>query len=319
MKIAKVIRDIYENHLSRFARLEVEVKDLLKPKTEEKGWFFLSRVKTLESFALKIETGRVAKPDAMEDFVGGTIVVPTLSDVEKAEHLVYSLFDKHQRRPSDDASTHKPAYSFVFDDLRLYVKRRPPSSGVDPENDGAVFEVQIKTILQHAWSVATHDLIYKTDSVSWPRERIAFQVKAMLEHAEVAITEANRLADAPGVAKRDERTSEVLQTIEALTSIWGRDRLPNDVKRLAESLVDVLKVGGLRAKDLWQVIDDEKRRIGVLPSDLSPYSFAVQALSRHAKFEENFKCSSARTNIVVHKDMDMPTWVAGGHKRVIRL
>jgi hypothetical protein len=48
---------------------------MLKPLVEQKGWFFTWRLKELESFALKIETGRVSNPVALEDFFACTIVL----------------------------------------------------------------------------------------------------------------------------------------------------------------------------------------------------------------------------------------------------
>jgi ppGpp synthetase/RelA/SpoT-type nucleotidyltranferase len=195
MKIIKQLRDLYQASSIKYERLAVEVRETLKPRVEVAGWFFLSRLKDLESFALKVETGRVPDPNQMEDFYACTIVVPTILQIDDAEQLVRSLYDFHERRPAADTTTSKASSSFAFDDLRLYVNRRSLGSGKDPELDGLIFEVQVKTILQHAWSTATHDLIYKTDTVSWPRERIAYQVKAMLEHAEVAIAEANRISE----------------------------------------------------------------------------------------------------------------------------
>lgn len=239
MKIVNQIRNIHDESKDRYARLSQEVRDILKPRVEDNGWFFLSRVKTLESFALKIETGRVSDPAKLEDFFACTIVVPTMQQIRQAEDMVRPLYDFVSRRPEDDALTHKDSSNFVFDDLRLYMARRPLASGKEPDLDGLVFEIQIKTTLQHAWAIATHDLIYKSGTVSWPRERIAFQVKAMLEHAEIAIAEANRLADTPGIAKMNTKTGSVIKLIEKIETIWPSDQLPQDIRRLAEILYDL--------------------------------------------------------------------------------
>ena len=318
MKIVKRLRDIHQDCLPRYRTLSEEVKGLLKPKAEERDWFFLSRLKGLESFALKVEAGRVADPKNLEDFFACTIVVPTMAQIEEAERIVLDLFDLSERRPPDSDITHKSPSSFAFDDLRLYVGRRAAASGRHPELDGTVFEVQIKTILQHAWSVATHDLIYKTNTVSWPRERIAFQVKAMLEHAEVAIAEANRLADAPAVAKRDKQTIAILKLIQQLRQVWSEDRLPADVKRLAETIFDILRASDLDAGRLGEVIDAEKQRLGLLPADLSPYAFTLQALSHFpdTNFEYKFKRRHVRTTIFVHSGMDLPSWMTKPHPRI---
>lgn len=321
MKIVKRVRDIYEECRGRFEVLASEVRETLKPHGEECGWFFQSRVKTLESFALKIETGRVPDPACMEDFFACTIVVPTMAQIDSAEQLVLSLYDLRTRKPADDGVTHKASSSFMFDDLRLYVARRTLVTGQHPELDGIVFEVQIKTILQHAWSVATHDLIYKTDTVSWPRERIAFQVKAMLEHAEVAIAEANRLADTPAVAKRDGKTAGALHIIDQVNRIWSRERLPGDVKRLAETILEVLRASDLAAEEFPEVIAAEKRRLGLIPADLSPYALTVQALAnnRDIAFEEKFKRRHIRTKLVIHNGMELPDWMRAEHSRILNL
>ncbi|GAB5338297.1 hypothetical protein [Pseudomonas poae] len=321
MKIVKSVRDIYADCVPRYELLETEVKQILKPLAEDRGWFFVSRLKGLESFALKIETGRVSVPHSMEDFFACTIVVPTLSQIEQAEELILASYDHSQRRPQNDSVTHKASSSFAFDDLRLYVSRRPLASGKNSELDGMVFEIQIKTVLQHAWSVATHDLIYKSNTVSWPLERIAFQVKAMLEHAEVAIAEANRLADAPAVSRRDHKTVGTLLLIEHIRNIWSSDRLPADIKRLAETIFSVIKTCDLEPEDFQELIMSEKLRLGVLPTDLSPYAFTVQALAhkQDLDFEHKISRRHIRNTVVIHSGMTLPAWMLVEHPKILNL
>ena len=321
MKIVKALRDIHHECLPNYEILAEEVVGLLKGKVEGRRWFFYSRLKSLESFALKVESGRVHDPRHLEDFFACTIVVATTVQINEAEKLVLEHFDLSDRRPQDDFFTRKASSSFAFDDLRLYVARRPLAGGRRPDLDGLVFEVQINTILQHAWSRATHDLIYKSNTISWPLERIAYQVKAMLEHAEVAISEANRLADAAGVSKQDRQTASVSQLIEKLRNTWGNERLPEDVKRLAEALLALFRAADMRIDRFDDIIDAERRRTGLLPQDLSPYAFALQAVANFDMegFRRKFNRGHIRTSVLVHADMDLPDWMLDEHPRIVRV
>ncbi len=322
MKIAKDIRDTYNAVHGDYERLSEEVRTKLEPEVSAKGWFFISRIKEQQSFALKIETGRVDDPRRMEDFFACTIVVPTVSQVSEAEALLEAIYPVEKRRPSQDETTHKKASDFVFDDLRLYLKRGPSETGRNDDLEGLVFEVQIKTILQYAWGIASHDLIYKTDNVSWPKERIAFQVKAMLEHAEIAIAEAERLADSPAISKKDRDTASTLEIIQVLHAFWNADRLPRDIKRLAESIRGVLNVCDVRPNQLLTVLNSEKARIGVLPTNLSPYAFLVQALAHSEGMDFQARLASGknrRTKIFVHNDMDLPDWMSDPNEKIVRI
>ena len=210
----------------------------------------------------------------------------------------------------------------MFDDLRLYVARRPSVSGKDPDLDGVVFEVQIKTILQHAWSVATHDIIYKTDTVSWPLERIAFQVKAMLEHAEISVSEAKVLARAPSVAKEDQQTRDILEVIGHVRGLWPEDLLPRDVRRLAFSVLALLHLCGISVERFPDIVGREIRRVGGVPRELSPYAFTVQALAQSSlvDFRGALERDAAQAQVVViHNGMDVPGWMREGHPRVLDL
>ena len=321
MKIVNTIRRIYDDNKPLYKQLEKEVKETLKPTVETKNWFFLSRVKELESFALKIETGRVPDPGKMEDFLACTIVVPAMAEITQAEQFIVQNYSLQKRRPRTNGYTPTPSSNFRFDDLRLYVTRQPPASGKHPELNDILFEVQIKTILQHAWGLATHDLIYKSNTISWPRERIAFQVKAMLEHAEVAIEGANQLAEMSAVAKQDSRTSNISSLMEHIRGIWPQEGLPEDAKRLAENISKILRGCGLDIDQFPEIIEAERQRVSFVPVDLSPYSFTVQALaqSQSINFQHKFNQESSQIRIVIHRGMELPTWMLESHPRILDL
>ncbi|MDA8416135.1 MAG: hypothetical protein M0Z78_03510 [Betaproteobacteria bacterium] len=322
MKIAKGIRTAYNLAKGAYEKLSAEVCAKLEPEVKSKGWFFIHRLKEQESFALKIETGRVDDPQRMEDFFACTIVVPTVAHVSEAERFLETIYQVERRRPPHDETTHKKASDFVFDDLRLYLKRGASETGRNDDLEGLVFEVQIKTILQYAWGIASHDLIYKTDNVSWPKERIAFQIKAMLEHAEIVIAEAEGLADSPSISKKDQDTADTLEIIGVLRGFWAADRLPRDIKRLAESIRGVLKTCDVQGDQLNTLLTKERSRIGVLPANLSPYAFLIQALAYSRELDFQAKITNGRnrrTKILVHDDMDLPVWMREPNEKIIRV
>jgi ppGpp synthetase/RelA/SpoT-type nucleotidyltranferase len=168
MKIPASVRALYEDQKGTNERLRKTVDERMRGIKKER-WHYESRVKELASFALKVESGRFKSPRSLEDFFACTLVVANAREIDEAEQLMRDSFAVERRKPELAGRTHKAANQFPFDDLRLYVSL-PVGPAVPPSDlNGVVFEVQIKTFLQHAWSIATHELVYKTDDVNWSK------------------------------------------------------------------------------------------------------------------------------------------------------
>jgi ppGpp synthetase/RelA/SpoT-type nucleotidyltranferase len=243
-------------------------------------WFYRSRVKELESFAQKLETGRVDNPSKMEDFFACTLVVENRSSIRDAVDLVERYCEILQRRPPTTGHTHKRPESFAFDDLRLYATLKSDDmTRPNPLNE-TPFEVQIKTFLQYAWGIATHDLVYKGDKVDWARARIAFQIKAMLEHAEVSIEKAGAVAQSDALAMRDTETQQLLEVLAWVEKTWDDEVLPRDKVRLSSTLNDLIQALDIGLEDLEAAVQTETAAgRGTVSLNLSPYGIAVQALA----------------------------------------
>lgn len=282
MKIPASIRTTYEAQRDVYEALKERADQLIRSRLRP-SWHYESRVKAAESFTLKIESGRVSDPGRLEDFFASTIVVKNSSEIAAGEKIVQELFDLQYRRPEKDQRTHKPPEEFSFDDLRMYVQWKDDKASRPTQFNGILFEVQIKTFLQHAWSIATHDLIYKTDDVSWSKRRIAFQIKAMLEHAEISIQEASRLADCESLAKEDWPTFHTKQVIKLLTDVWQKEDLPEDIRRLADNIARLTKELKVSTEDLGQqLLKEQDLGRGPLTRNLSPYGVVLQTLFLHS-------------------------------------
>jgi hypothetical protein len=242
-------------------------------------WHVVTRVKTVESAAQKLQTGRASGLSSMEDLVGAMIVVPTVSDIAQAESFVGEFFVENYRRPVVGL-TAKVSSSFEFDDLRLYGTLRLDDTLPKVPYQRLTFEIQIKTFLQHAWAVATHDLIYKHDRVSWARSRVAFQVKALLEHAELSIGSIDALESSP-VVDRTGRTEGALQElIQYFSANWESDFLPQDLRRLAESVTELgRRLGVESVQDLIEMFKEAKEHYAGYPFGWDPYVVMVDYLS----------------------------------------
>jgi hypothetical protein len=236
-------------------------------------------------------------------------VVANASEIAQAEKLVRDNFTLKERRPPNVNQTHKQSNAFPFDDLRLYVTL--PENPAVPPNDllKIVFEVQTKTFLQHAWSIATHDLLYKTDDANWSKERIAYQIKAMLEHAEISIQEAEILAACTALTMEDRRTTAIKKGIAIVKSQWNKDELPDDVRRLATNIATLTDALHLEMDRLEQILNQGKtQRGGAHPANLSPYCTVVQYLftAERAKLIELLSAAGSRAKVLIPREIELP-------------
>lgn len=279
MKISTFIRNEYDRQFALNVLLKNFVDDQINNfQKTYKAWHYVSRVKEIESFALKMETGRGIDENLnLEDFFGCTIVVENYDSINTAFKSIEDHFEIVYQRPKNISHTIKSPESFIFDELRLYCKIDKTKISVQNSYSDIVFEIQIKTFLQHAWGIATHDLIYKGDILHWGMARIAYQVKAMLEHAELSIKQAGNLIQCDELNKNFEDMNKLNDILEIVKSHWEIERLPRDLKRLAENIKNLLKVIDYDLDNFKNLLEVNRLQSGH-PQNLTPYGTLVQYL-----------------------------------------
>lgn len=303
MRIPKSVRDLYDSHIEDLEALKSDVDQLLRPAAAQRRWHYESRVKELESFALKVETGRVPNPYEMEDWFAATIVVTNQSAMKNAMLLVEGELGCRisYQRPESLWLTTKPSDSFRFDELRLYV-RYPETLGARPKQYHArVFELQIKTFLGHAWGIATHESIYKSGDVCWARERIGFQTRASLEQIEGLLAGIDAVTGAVPLpsTERHDRQNEVLKILD---KHFEAERLPADRRRLAENTLGVLELGAVDPGGLDEALNSA---VGIAKLvTLSPHQVVVAALSQHVEgYVDRVRTSRGRGRILLTPEL----------------
>jgi ppGpp synthetase/RelA/SpoT-type nucleotidyltranferase len=170
-----------------------------------------SRAKATASFAEKILRKRsrynrpsgVLPPDPlirMTDLCGGRVIAQTSAHVQAMCRFIEEAFDVDWSN-SEDASRRLRPTEFGYRSVHYVVSINPEklrAAGVsvtaDPEILGLKAEVQIRTLLEHAWADIGHDMSYKTDLKIPDRIRRQFaSLAAVLEGVDRQL--ASMLAD----------------------------------------------------------------------------------------------------------------------------
>ena len=116
-------------------------------------------VKVLEDGTLKY-----SHPfEQVQDLIGVRVVVFYKQDVDVVSKIVEKYFTRIEKRevvPDSESS-----FGYVGKHFILTVPADVIADDADTSRLPKFFELQIKTLFQHAWSEANHDLAYKPENV----------------------------------------------------------------------------------------------------------------------------------------------------------
>lgn len=158
--------DWYIKNRPVYKQLANKVEILLSEMFESKGVSYhmiTSRAKTVESLQGKIAGGKYENPvEQVHDFAGVRIITYVEDEIEVICKIIEDLFEvnkEHSSNKSDDLGIDKVGYKSVHYVATLDSRRLKLPEYMKFENKS--FEIQVRTILQHAWAEIEHDRNYK--------------------------------------------------------------------------------------------------------------------------------------------------------------
>ena len=167
----------YQDNLPRFREVEQEVKEKLRQTLADAGLLVAaieSRVKGYDSLAGKLELKghKYSNLADLTDILGLRVITFYIDDVDKVASAVERLFDIDWENSVDKRKIHE-IDSFGY--LSLHYICKVPDFPYR-------FEIQMRTLLQHAWANMDHDTGYKS-GVEIPRRymRNMSRLAGMLE------------------------------------------------------------------------------------------------------------------------------------------
>lgn len=275
------------------------VRDTVLAFCDQKSFAYVGRSKSIESLAEKIDTGRFERWDQIDDLFACCVIVPSLGD--EPEVLAYLREQFQEVECRSRGATKKDPAVFRFDATRFIGRLNSSiAASASPDVLAVTFEVQIRTAFEHAWSVTTHALTYKSREVNWRHLRLAAQLRAAVEQLDQLVVGFEATAslipdqDWPEVIARREICA-------VFSELQKSDRLPPEVVpsswgRFSENLLSLIRSSSKGyPKDMPAYVSKALRLIEAevvaatpltFPRSLSLMQFCVGALARGGLFSE---------------------------------
>ncbi|MBI2837262.1 MAG: hypothetical protein HYX75_03045 [Acidobacteria bacterium] len=249
---ARTLRDVLEQVSGKLAPLAI----------------VQTRPKALSSFADKIFRKRAGHKNPVDEFTdlcGGRVIVHTPEEVKAVSKFIEDHFLIDWENSVDVSQRHRPA-EFGYRSVHYIVSFREgtfpnpivsthvPKVLYRMENPRA--EVQVRTLLEHAWADISHDFVYKAGfKVPEALERELAAVAALLENA-------------------DNSFSRVVDALRAYSSSFGVYMTPERMQREIEVLdfVRTLDRGNVQVA----------AKLGKLAISLGDWDRAIEVLGEHA-------------------------------------
>jgi ppGpp synthetase/RelA/SpoT-type nucleotidyltranferase len=176
------------------------------------------RVKALASIVEKQKSKerQISSVTDFTDLVGLRVTLLFHRDLRAVDALLHEIFDVVER---EDAAERLEATKFGYQSLHYVLKVKGEWLPVPSFRGLAdyVFELQLRTLAQHIWAVASHKLQYKRElSVPAPIRRSINRVSALLEMVDL---EFDRVLSQREEYAKEPSESESILNVDLLTTV----------------------------------------------------------------------------------------------------
>ncbi len=184
----EILKQVYTDKKPLFDRTCGNIKDALSIFLSDQQIPYLtisSRVKEFDSFFEKIDRKSYENPfDETEDFCGIRVILYYLTDISKVIQIIEKEFDvQNNENKSDNLDVNE--FGYRSHHFIVKIKDRWLESPNYRGLKDIKIEIQVRTVLMHAWAEIEHKLGYKNkDQVPNDLKRKLFLISAKLEEAD---------------------------------------------------------------------------------------------------------------------------------------
>ncbi|MDO3680172.1 GTP pyrophosphokinase [Paenibacillus ehimensis] len=264
-------RPIYRNLAHKVESIIREVLDSAKVSY----YTISSRAKEIESFISKASKDKYTDPvKEIKDLAGIRIITFVKSEVYECSDIIKPLFDidsEHSMDKSKELGDDKVGYRSVHYVAKLTEERlKLPEYRIFQDMQ---FEIQIRTILEHAWADISHDRNYKFNGVLPPENDIQRRFSLAAATLELVDREFDSIAREISEYEKyvEQMTMRSELDIDINTTSLGNflfhkfrdfirdDQLAPGFNQNDETIIAELKGFGIKTlSDLNNLIDDDK-------------------------------------------------------------
>jgi len=301
MIIPKTIEALYTRTAESLAILKYNIDQTLENIADSLHIIYVeARIKPRESFMAKIEKEGYENPtDEIEDLVACTLIVNKTAEIDTVKKIIEQKFNIEDEKSKRSRSPNEFIYDAVH--LTLSFKDTPFISNKDIL--GKKFELQIRTGLQHAIDKLTREEIYKTDVLTWQKDRTASEIRANLELLDLLLNSFPKIAELQEEREYEPYKSRI-KIIGLLKDTWSGEKLPEDLRRSSIIIEEYLKLADAKVEDLSNWLNLEKYRGIVEAVSITPCQIilTVLFLEKKRRFLENVKKRKRRLLITAEME-----------------
>jgi putative GTP pyrophosphokinase len=154
-----------------------------------------SRTKTVESFTEKIarKSKYVDPLNEITDLSGLRVIVHDAAHIPRAGKLIGDQFAIDEKNSVSRGADIEPD-RFGYRAEHYVIQLKPEQIALPAWSKFAGFtaEVQVRTVMQHAWAAVDHKIRYKGENLPRPLERRLFRLNALLDLADEQFADLQR-------------------------------------------------------------------------------------------------------------------------------
>lgn len=255
--------------------------------TRKNNFAYSSRIKSIESICEKIETGRFSTWKDIDDKIACSIIIPNLSYSNEVIKYLENVFEVVKIRKATD--TLKDPSTFRFGAVIIIGKLKAIGKDEKLPIYSQFFEIQVKSAFEHAWSVTTHDLTYKSSQIDWKLLRLAATLKSNVEQLDMIVLTAKEASKNIPEHKWPEITIKK-DILHFFNNLFDRQLIPEELKpkdfnrvinniyNIIKSKLDIWKPRKWK-RDLKRILDVLEKEITILSSPSFPISLSLYQIT----------------------------------------